>query len=68
MVHLSSKSKQATAQKVLSRDDSSSIEQIAKTHNIGYSTLQPWVKDYRTGNIPAGQPGKKTSSQRCIIG
>jgi hypothetical protein len=59
MVHLSSKSKQAIVQKVLSRDNSSSIEQIAKTHNIGYSTLQRWVKDYRTGNLPAGQPGKK---------
>ena len=34
MVHLSSKSKQAIVQKVLSRDNSSSMEQIAKTHNI----------------------------------
>ncbi len=62
MVHLSSKSKQAIVQKVLSRDNSSSMEQIAKTHNIGYSTLKPWVKDYRTGNVPAGQPGKKQAA------
>ncbi len=59
MVHLSSESKQAIVQKVLSRDNSSSMEQIAKTHNIGYSTLQPWVKDYRTGNVPVSQPVKK---------
>ena len=50
MVHLSSKFQQAIVQKVLPRDYSSSMKQLAKTHNIGYSTLQPWVKDYRTGN------------------
>ncbi len=63
MVHLSSESKQAIVQKVLLRDDSSSMKQLAKTHNIGYSTLKPWVKDYRTGNVSAGQPGKKQAAK-----
>jgi transposase len=47
MVHLSTKAKEAIVQKVLSRDNNSTIEEIAKIHNIGYSTLQRWVKCYR---------------------
>lgn len=46
MKHLSLEARQAIVEKALGRKGRSLIE-IAELHNIGYSTLQKWIKCYR---------------------
>jgi transposase-like protein len=64
MGHLSEESKQAIVQKALGQNDRTKKE-IAQSHNIGYSTLQKWVKRYRN-NVkinPTVQTTNKELSQ-----
>jgi len=51
MVHLSSDTKEVIVQKVLLRDNNSTVKEIAVNHNIGYSTLQRWVKNYKDNTV-----------------
>lgn len=46
MGHLSEDSKQAIVQKALEQKGRK-IKELAQLHNIGYSTLQKWVRRYR---------------------
>lgn len=50
MSKLSTEAKLAIVEKVLARDGRSAKE-IATSHNIGYSTLQKWVKKIQNGGI-----------------
>lgn len=51
MSYLSTSAKEALIQKVLTRNKGSAIQAIAKAHNIGYSTLQRWVKCYQDDSV-----------------
>lgn len=46
MGHLSIDSKHAIVQKALERNGRS-LKELAQSHNIGYSTLQKWIRRYR---------------------
>ena len=50
MRKLSAEAKQAIIDKVLARDGRTVVE-IAKLHNISYSTLQKWIRKVRNGDI-----------------
>jgi len=50
MQKLSQEAKEVIIQKALNRGDSS-LEQIAKSNNIGYSTLQKWLKAFRDADL-----------------
>ncbi len=56
MKHLSIQAKEAILEKALSRDLHPLIE-IAKSHNIGYSTLQRWISQYKAN--PQGSTQKQ---------
>ena len=60
MATLSNDAKQAIVEKVLIKDGRT-LEQIAKAHHIGRSTLCKWVRQYRNqGRI--GKEGKQELS------
>ncbi len=48
MSHLTPEGKKAIVEKALSRKDKTLLE-IAKTHNIGLSTLDKWIRQYKDG-------------------
>ncbi len=50
MRKLSAEAKQAIIDKVLARDGRTVVE-IAKLHNISYSTLQKWIRKVRNSDI-----------------
>ena len=50
MHKLSAEAKQAIIDKVLARDGRT-VGEIAKLHNISYSTLQKWIRKVRNGDI-----------------
>ena len=50
MSKLSPEAKQAIVDKVLARDGRT-VKEIAEAHNIGYSTLQKWIKNMRNDGI-----------------
>ena len=50
MRKLSAEAKQAIIDKVLARDGRT-VGEIAKLHNISYSTLQKWIRKVRNGDI-----------------
>lgn len=69
MSNLSPNAKEAIVQKALSKDNNRTIKEIAKAHNIGYSTLQRWIKCHQDDNILSNKvPGKagleQTAAQR----
>ncbi len=49
MPRLSAEAKQNIVEKALSRH-APSVTELATTHNIGYSTLQKWIRVYRDGS------------------
>ena len=49
MNKLSTEGKIAIVKKALNHNGET-IKQIAQTYNVGYSTLQKWLKSYREGN------------------
>lgn len=49
MGHLSLEAKAAVVNRAMNQN-SQGIKEIASTNNIGYSTLQRWLKDYRTNS------------------
>lgn len=57
MKHLSSEAQQAIVEKALNRKNQSLVE-IAESHNIGYSTLQRWIRQY--------QDGKQTHNNKTV--
>ena len=50
MHKVSAEAKRAIIDKVLERDGRT-VGEIAKLHNIGYSTLQKWISKVRNGDI-----------------
>jgi transposase-like protein len=46
MKHLSLQAREAIVEKAL-KSNGQSLTEIANSNNIGYSTLQRWLKDYR---------------------
>lgn len=63
MVHLSEDSKHAIVQKALEQNGRT-IKELAQSHNIGYSTLQKWIRRYRNNgkiNISAQKANKALS-------
>ena len=48
MSHLTPEGKKAIVEKALNRKDKTLLE-IAKTHNIGLSTLDKWIRQYKDG-------------------
>jgi transposase len=64
MGHLSVDSKHAIVQKALGRNGRT-LKELAQSHNIGYSTLQKWIRHYRN-NVkitPTAQKTNKALSQ-----
>ena len=53
MAHLSLEAKQAIVTKALTAN-SRGIKELARSHNIGYSTVLKWLKEYREGRAPFG--------------
>ena len=51
MVHLSAETKQAIILKAVNRGKTS-LAEVAKTNNVGLSTLQRWLNAYKTGRVP----------------
>ena len=49
MTHLSIEAKEAITLKAVNRSSGESVLEIAKANNIGYSTLQRWVNNYKSG-------------------
>lgn len=65
MQKISTSAKQAIVEKALARDGRT-LSEIAKTHNIGLSTLSKWLRHYRKyGRIV--EQGALMSSQDCSI-
>ena len=65
MQKISTSAKQAIVEKALARDGRT-LSEIAKTHNIGLSTLSKWLRHYRKyGRIV--EQGALISSQDCSI-
>ena len=62
MTKLSTSAKEAVIKKALSRDGKS-IKDIAFSHNIGYSTLQKWLREYQNDVIMV-ESSKETSNQK----
>lgn len=68
MNKLSTDAKQAIVEKVLAKDGRT-VGEIAKAHNIGYSTLNKWIKKYKDYGIinehqPKGNNQALSSSER----
>lgn len=65
MNHLSLEAKEAIVLKAINQNGAT-IKSIAKSHNVGYSSLQKWIKRYREG-LPlskrkqAGTPSSQLS-------
>lgn len=49
MSHLTPEGKKAIVEKALNRKDKT-LSEIAKTHNVGFSTLQKWIRRYKDDN------------------
>ena len=58
MSKLSTSAKQKIIEKALSRDGKT-LSEIAKSHNIGVSTLGKWLKSYRSNGTIEEQRGQK---------
>ena len=62
MAHLSLEAKEALLLKALART-SGSLRELAKAHNVGYSTLQRWLREHKANiDLPAA---KTTSAAVC---
>lgn len=62
MSKLSTEAKQAIIEKVLAKDGRT-IKEIAETYNVGYSTLQKWVRNNRNdGIIDSSKPVKNSQA------
>jgi len=69
MSKLSPSARDALVQKALLKNNGHAIREIAKAHNIGYSTLQRWIKCHQDDNIEniktLGKVGsEQTTAQR----
>jgi len=49
MAHLSIEAKEALILKAINRDSSTTLEYIAKSNNVGISSLQRWIHRYQSG-------------------
>jgi transposase len=63
MSKLSAEAKQAIIDKVLAKDGRT-VREIAEAHNIGYSTLQKWLKKIRNDAIV--DPIKPTTNSQTL--
>ncbi len=62
MTHLSEEAKLAIVKKALSKNGRD-IAEIAKAHNVGYSSLGKWLKKYRSdAHNPINQPKANDAS------
>ena len=62
MSKLSTEAKQAIIEKVLAKDGRT-IKEIAEAYNVGYSTLQKWVRNNRNdGIIDSSKPVKNSQA------
>ena len=59
MNHLSLEAKEAIVLKAINKNGAS-IKTIAKSHNVGYSSLQKWIKCYREG-LPLSKKKQSTT-------
>jgi len=50
MPHLSKEAKEAIVLKALNRDENQTIKAFAQANNVGKSSLQKWMQDYRENN------------------
>ena len=67
MSKLSPSAREAIVQKALSKDNNRTAREIAKAHNIGYSTLQRWIKCYQDDNVEInGVNGKAGPEQTAV--
>lgn len=57
MTHLSEEAKKAIVEKALTIKDKG-LAEIASMHNIGYSTLQRWITNYKNGTVNAKNSNK----------
>ena len=65
MSKLSPGAKDSLVQKALLKNSPNEVREIAKAHNIGYSTLQRWIKCYQYDNIGSRKAGtEQTIAQR----
>ena len=64
MSQLSSEAKEAIVLKALNRGDTT-LESIAQANNIGYSTLQKWLKRHQEG-IPLGRKTNQSKSSHGL--
>lgn len=62
MGHLSLEAKEAIVNQAIHRS-SKGIKEIATVNNIGYSTLQRWLKEYRT-NSDSNTPKQKNNKDQ----
>lgn len=62
MKHLSLQAQQSIVEKALSRNGQS-LAEIAQSHNIGYSTLQRWMAQYRNGEQKTNGHGACSKSK-----
>lgn len=64
MSHLSAEAKEAIVLKALNRGETT-LESIAHANNIGYSTLQKWIKRHQAG-IPLGRQTTPNKSSNAL--
>jgi transposase len=64
MNHLSLEAKEAIVLKAINQNGAS-IKLIAKSHNVGYSSLQKWVKCYREG-LPLSKRKQVSASAKQL--
>ena len=64
MSNLSPRAREALVQKALSKDNNLTTKEIAKAHNIGYSTLQRWIKCNQDDNIGSSKVSGKAGTEQ----
>lgn len=66
MGHLSLEAKENIVRKALKREGTTLIA-IAKEHNIGYSTIQRWIKEFGSGTLKESSGSKKPINKSEIL-
>jgi transposase len=62
MKHLTQEAKQAIVEKALNRKETT-LSEIASMHNIGFSTLETWLRQYKEGKRSRPSVGSSPASQ-----
>ena len=66
MSKLSTCARDSLVQKALLKNSTNEVREIAKAHNIGYSTLQRWIKCYQDDNIGSIKALEKAGTEQTI--